>query len=146
MLLGPVDPTTMPAPEEKEVTEDELRREEARAEMPEAHNLFLLQDFEFWAERVLTGTAWSYYRSASDEEQSKSYCLERNDWSQRLTQPQHSTKIATPSRGTSSGLGYYGTRVSDRPSHHFSECRPRCPCSSRQPPWPNLAILSARST
>ncbi|KAK6224090.1 hypothetical protein LQW54_000237 [Pestalotiopsis sp. IQ-011] len=69
MLLGPVDPTTMPAPEEKEVTEDELRREEARAEMPEAHNLFLLQDFEYWAERVLTGTAWSYYRSASDEEQ-----------------------------------------------------------------------------
>ncbi|KAI4595221.1 Cytochrome b2, mitochondrial precursor [Pestalotiopsis sp. 9143b] len=71
MLMGPVDPTTLPAPEEKEVTEDELRREEARAEMPEAHNLFLLQDFEYWAERVLTGTAWSYYRSASDEEQSK---------------------------------------------------------------------------
>lgn len=87
MLLGPVDPTTMPAPEEKEFTEDELRREEARAEMPEAHNLFLLQDFEFWAERVLTGTAWSYYRSASDEEQSKSHCLDNDDWRRRLTQP-----------------------------------------------------------
>ncbi|KAF7519219.1 hypothetical protein G7054_g13168 [Neopestalotiopsis clavispora] len=69
MLLGPVDPTTLPEPEEKELTEDERMRENARAEMPAAHNLFLLQDFEFWAERVLTGTAWAYYRSASDEEQ-----------------------------------------------------------------------------
>jgi L-lactate dehydrogenase (cytochrome) len=71
MLLGPVDPTTLPEPEEKELTEDERMRENARAEMPAAHNLFLLQDFEFWAERVLTGTAWAYYRSASDEEQSE---------------------------------------------------------------------------
>lgn len=75
MLLGPVDPTTLPEPEEKELTEDERMREAARAEMPAAHNLFLLQDFEFWAERVLTGTAWAYYRSASDEEQSEFFRL-----------------------------------------------------------------------
>ncbi|KAK9776277.1 putative FMN-dependent dehydrogenase-domain-containing protein [Seiridium cardinale] len=68
-LLGPVDPTTMPAPEKKIMSEEELRRQAAREEMPEAHNLHLLQDFEHWAERVLSGTAWAYYRSASDEEQ-----------------------------------------------------------------------------
>ncbi|KAJ4329892.1 hypothetical protein N0V87_010485 [Didymella glomerata] len=30
--------------------------------------MLLVQDFEYWAERVLSTTAWAYYRSASDEE------------------------------------------------------------------------------
>jgi L-lactate dehydrogenase (cytochrome) len=34
--------------------------------------MLLLQDFEEWAERVLSPTAWAYYRSAADEEKSKS--------------------------------------------------------------------------
>jgi hypothetical protein len=73
MLLGPIDPTTLPAKEEKVLTEDERRRLAAREEMPVAQNFLLLQDFEQWAERVLSNTAWAYYRSASDEERSKNF-------------------------------------------------------------------------
>ncbi|KAF3051292.1 Cytochrome b2, mitochondrial precursor [Didymella keratinophila] len=36
--------------------------------MPPAASMLLVQDFEYWAERVLSTTAWAYYRSASDEE------------------------------------------------------------------------------
>lgn len=71
MRLGQVDPTTVPAPAEKVYTEDERRRQDARKQMPSVQSLLLLQDFETWAERVLSGTAWAYYRSASDEERSK---------------------------------------------------------------------------
>ncbi|KAI1873766.1 uncharacterized protein JN550_003035 [Neoarthrinium moseri] len=69
-LIGAVDPTTLPAPEEKVLTEEEERRQAAREEMPDAHQMLLLQDFEYWAEQVLSDTAWSYYRSATDEERS----------------------------------------------------------------------------
>jgi L-lactate dehydrogenase (cytochrome) len=69
--LGPIDPATLPAPTEKELTDDEIRQAEAREEMPVASNMLLVQDFERWAERVLSTTAWAYYRSAADEEASK---------------------------------------------------------------------------
>ncbi|KAJ0120017.1 Cytochrome b2 [Diaporthe amygdali] len=70
MLLGPIDPATLPANGQKEATEDERRQSAAREEMPSAQNFFLLQDFEQWGERVLSNMAWAYYRSASDEERS----------------------------------------------------------------------------
>jgi hypothetical protein len=44
---------------------------DAREEMPAAEDMLLVQDFEEWAQRVLSGTAWSYYRSAADEEHSE---------------------------------------------------------------------------
>ena len=58
--------------EEEVLDEDDLEREAARMEMPPASDLLMLQDFEDWAERVLTNTAWSYYRSAADEERGMS--------------------------------------------------------------------------
>ncbi|ODN81596.1 hypothetical protein L202_02008 [Cryptococcus amylolentus CBS 6039] len=66
--IGPVDPLTMPEPEEVEPTEEELEMEEARKAMPGAENMLLVQDFEDWAEKVLSGTAWNYYKSAADRE------------------------------------------------------------------------------
>lgn len=66
--LGPIDPETVPAHEEQELTDDEVRQAEAREEMPPASSMLLIKDFEYWAERVLSTTAWAYYRSASDEE------------------------------------------------------------------------------
>lgn len=66
--LGPIDPDTLPASEEQELTEDEVRQQEAREQLPPAASMLLVQDFEYWAERVLSTTAWAYYRSASDEE------------------------------------------------------------------------------
>ncbi|KAJ8106638.1 hypothetical protein OPT61_g9404 [Boeremia exigua] len=66
--LGRIDTDTLPAPGEEELTEEEQRQADARAEMPPAANMLLVQDFEHWAEQVLSTTAWAYYRSASDEE------------------------------------------------------------------------------
>lgn len=66
--LGKIDPDSLPAPEEQELTEDEVRQQVAREQMPPAASMLLVQDFEYWAERVLSTTAWAYYRSASDEE------------------------------------------------------------------------------
>ena len=68
--LGPVDLMTSPAEEEKVPTEAELQRQVSRVQMPSIENMLLLQDFENWAERVLSDTAWAYYRSATDEERS----------------------------------------------------------------------------
>lgn len=70
--LGPVDLTTLPAIEDEELSDEDIAREEAREEMPEAADMLLLNDFEIWAERVLTNVAWAYYRSASDHEASAS--------------------------------------------------------------------------
>lgn len=36
--------------------------------MPDVGAMLLLDDFEVWAERVLGGTGWNYYRSAADRE------------------------------------------------------------------------------
>jgi L-lactate dehydrogenase (cytochrome) len=70
-LVGQVDPATLPPSEETMPTNYDLQREIARQQMPPARNMLVVQDFEDWAERVLTDTAWAYYRSASDEERSK---------------------------------------------------------------------------
>lgn len=67
-VVGPVDPTTVPAPEETGPTEEEERMEREREKMPGAEGMLLVQDFEDWAEKVLSGTAWNYYRSAADYE------------------------------------------------------------------------------
>lgn len=83
--LGPVDPTTMPAMDEIEMSEEEISRQEARDEMPEAESMLLLSDFEVWAERVLSNVAWAYYRSASDHEACMSACLSRCKKENRLT-------------------------------------------------------------
>ncbi|KIR68597.1 L-mandelate dehydrogenase [Cryptococcus bacillisporus CA1873] len=66
--IGPVDPATMPEPEEEEPTEEDLRMEEARKSMPGVDGMLLVQDFEDWAEKVMSGTAWNYYKSAADRE------------------------------------------------------------------------------
>ncbi|WVW83603.1 hypothetical protein I302_105624 [Kwoniella bestiolae CBS 10118] len=66
--LGPVDPLTMPEPTEEEPTEEELRIKEARKTLPPVDAMLLVNDFEDWAEKVLSGTAWNYYKSAADRE------------------------------------------------------------------------------
>lgn len=73
--LGPVDPTTLPAPTESEPTEEEKRIEQERRDMPSSDAMLLIDDFEFWAEKVLSGTAWNYYKSAADREISESSLL-----------------------------------------------------------------------
>lgn len=47
-------------------TEEEERIEETRKELPSAEGMLLVQDFEDWAEKVLSGTAWNYYKSAGE--------------------------------------------------------------------------------
>jgi L-lactate dehydrogenase (cytochrome) len=69
--LGPVDPETLPAQEEEELSEAEQLRQQARENMPPAENMVMVQDFEDWAQKVLSETAWAYYRSAADEEMSE---------------------------------------------------------------------------
>lgn len=64
--LGPVDPLTVPAPEHTEPTEEEKRIEAAREKLPPVDSMLLLEDFENWAEQVLSGTAWNYYKSAGE--------------------------------------------------------------------------------
>ncbi|GAD97197.1 hypothetical protein CNBD2850 [Paecilomyces variotii No. 5] len=66
--IGPVDRATIPVLDDTSLTEEEIRRQEQGEKMPPVDDLFLLQDFEDWAERVLSQTAWAYYRSAADEE------------------------------------------------------------------------------
>ena len=66
--LGPVDPLTIPEPEFTEPTEEEKRIETARKALPPVDAMFLLDDFELWAEKVFNGTAWNYYKSAADRE------------------------------------------------------------------------------
>lgn len=62
----------MPAPTESEPTEEEKRIDQQRKDMPGSDAMLLIDDFEFWAEKVLSGTAWNYYKSAADREISKS--------------------------------------------------------------------------
>jgi L-lactate dehydrogenase (cytochrome) len=71
LCLGPVDVETLPYPaDDLSMTEDEKRRQDAREMMPAPEAMHLVQDFEYWAERVLDDMAWAYYRSAADEENS----------------------------------------------------------------------------
>ncbi|KAL7419080.1 hypothetical protein Q5752_005916 [Cryptotrichosporon argae] len=65
--LGPVDPTTVPAGAD-EPTDEERQIEQARKSLPPADAMLLLSDFEVWAEKVLSGTGWNYYKSAADSE------------------------------------------------------------------------------
>lgn len=62
--LGPVDPTTVIPKAPRPLTEDEKRVRAAREDMPALDSLVNLQDFEELAEKVLSRTAWAYYRSA----------------------------------------------------------------------------------
>jgi hypothetical protein len=50
--------------------------------MPTADAMLLIDDFEYWAEKVLSGTAWNYYKSAADREISKLHPPFRNIFSQ----------------------------------------------------------------
>ncbi|WWD01546.1 hypothetical protein V866_008491 [Kwoniella sp. B9012] len=65
--LGPVDPLSMPEVVE-ELSDEDRRIAEARKRLPPVDAMLLLQDFEDWGEKVLSGTAWAYYRSAADSE------------------------------------------------------------------------------
>lgn len=72
--LGPIDPTTLPNEEEDDIlSEEDIARQEAREAMPAADDMLLVEDFESWAEKVLSSVAWAYYRSASDHEASKGH-------------------------------------------------------------------------
>ncbi|KAL5592362.1 hypothetical protein FOBRF1_013388 [Fusarium oxysporum] len=66
--LGPVDAATLPIEKEEEMTEDDIKRLEARESMPHVNDMLLVEDFEHWAKQVLSNVAWAYYRSASDYE------------------------------------------------------------------------------
>lgn len=70
--LGPVDPATLPEISDDELSEEDQKRQDARDAMPPAEEMLLVQDFEGWAEQVLSNVAWAYYRSAADNEASKS--------------------------------------------------------------------------
>ncbi|OJJ45932.1 hypothetical protein ASPZODRAFT_152880 [Penicilliopsis zonata CBS 506.65] len=97
--LGPVDASTMPTEEERVLTEEEILQEEAREEMPEAADMLLLDDFEAWAERVLSGTAWAYYRSAADGE--NSFMENRNAFRRYFFRPRVLRDMSTGSTETS---------------------------------------------
>jgi L-lactate dehydrogenase (cytochrome) len=63
-ILGPVDPTTVQPRGPRVLTEDEKRVRNAREDMPPVDAMLNLDDFEKLAEKVLSKTAWAYYRSA----------------------------------------------------------------------------------
>lgn len=50
------------------MTENDYKRLEARETMPHVNDMLLVEDFEYWAQQVLSNVAWAYYRSASDHE------------------------------------------------------------------------------
>jgi L-lactate dehydrogenase (cytochrome) len=66
--LGPIDPTTVKTKAPRPLTEDERRIRNAREEMPPIDAMINLYDFEIEAEKVLSKTAWAYYRSAANGE------------------------------------------------------------------------------
>ncbi|KIK95774.1 hypothetical protein PAXRUDRAFT_11243 [Paxillus rubicundulus Ve08.2h10] len=65
--LGAVDPTTV-VKVKKEVTAEELRRQELVAARPSLDEIVNLHDFEAVAKAILPAKAWAYYSSASDDE------------------------------------------------------------------------------
>ncbi|KAH8798451.1 putative cytochrome b2, mitochondrial precursor (L-lactate ferricytochrome C oxidoreductase) [Flagelloscypha sp. PMI_526] len=67
--LGLVDPATVPIPTKEELTDDELRVQKARENMPPITSILTLQDMEDLAQKVLSETAWAYYRSDADSGQ-----------------------------------------------------------------------------
>ena len=67
--LGVVNPQSLPhSSRETIINTVDAQPERARAVMPPAKSMVLLQDFEYWAQRVLSDAAWTYYRSAADQE------------------------------------------------------------------------------
>ncbi|KAG8715750.1 Cytochrome b2, mitochondrial precursor [Ceratobasidium sp. 423] len=65
--IGALDPSTAPAPN-PEAQEEEERIAKARAKLPPLSHVLNLNEFEELAQTVLSKTAWSYYRSAADDE------------------------------------------------------------------------------
>ncbi|CAE6482604.1 unnamed protein product [Rhizoctonia solani] len=65
--IGALDPSTAPAPK-PEIEEEEERIANARAKLPPLSHVLNLNEFEELAQTVLSKTAWSYYRSAADDE------------------------------------------------------------------------------
>ncbi|KAF8681200.1 CRM1 C terminal [Rhizoctonia solani] len=65
--IGALDPSTAPAPN-PEIEVEEERIANARAKLPPLSHVLNLNEFEELAETVLSKTAWSYYRSAADDE------------------------------------------------------------------------------
>ncbi len=70
--IGPVDPTTIKPKAPRPLTEDDKRVRKAREDMPPIDAMINLYDFEVEAEKVLSKTAWAYYRSAANGEDSES--------------------------------------------------------------------------
>jgi len=69
-FIGPVDPGTVPRLAVIEPTAEEKRTAAARAVLPHPGAALNLDDIEALAYQVLTATAWAYYSSAGDDEQS----------------------------------------------------------------------------
>ncbi|CAE6537965.1 unnamed protein product [Rhizoctonia solani] len=65
--IGALDPSTAPA-RNPEVEAEEERIANARAKLPPLSQVLNLNEFEELAQTVLSKTAWSYYRSAADDE------------------------------------------------------------------------------
>ncbi|CAE6491872.1 unnamed protein product [Rhizoctonia solani] len=65
--IGALDPSTAPAPN-PEIEEEEERIAKARSQLPPLSHVLNLNEFEELAQKVLSKTAWSYYRSAADDE------------------------------------------------------------------------------
>ncbi|KZT55327.1 mitochondrial fmn-dependent dehydrogenase [Calocera cornea HHB12733] len=63
--LGVVDPATLPQVEAVQ-TEDEIRVEQARKNIPNINLMINLNDIEEEAHSVLSKIGWSYYRSTAD--------------------------------------------------------------------------------
>jgi hypothetical protein len=68
-FIGQVDPDTVPRLA-VEPTAEEKRIAAARAALPHPSAALNLDDIEALAYQVLTATAWAYYSSAGDDEQS----------------------------------------------------------------------------
>jgi len=68
-FIGPVDPDTVPWLA-IEATAEEKRIAAAQAALPHPCAALNLDDIETLAYQVLTATAWAYYSSAGDDEQS----------------------------------------------------------------------------
>lgn len=109
--LGPIDPTTLPKQnvDDMLLSEEEIARQEARDAMPAAQDMLLVQDFETWAEKVLSSVAWAYYRSASDHEACKSHSHFSDLRPNSNASLKHSMRTGMLTKGTSSGHEFYET-------------------------------------
>ena len=65
-ILGPIDPTTVKPKAPRPLTADEKRVRAACLPAPPVEACVNLEDFEVLAEKVLSKTAWAYYRSAGE--------------------------------------------------------------------------------